>query len=177
MGYPDMMRDILAQARGDRIASLRKAIESLPIIDRLTGLYNKEYFDLRLDEEMARSRRYGNKLSLILVGTDLSGRQDQGGENRGSEKAMKVIAGIISDCLTDTIGLAFHYDQDRFAVIVPEADALEAALTADHIRKAILREKLPGVKLHAGVAQYKDHESIDELIQAADAALHGNTRE
>jgi diguanylate cyclase (GGDEF)-like protein len=177
MGYPDMMRDIMEQARREAIVNRRKALGNLPIVDRLTGLYNREYFYLRLDEEMARSRRYGNKLSLILVGTGLSGRQDQGGENRGSEKAMKVIAGIISDCLTDTIGLAFHYDQDRFAVIMPEADAQEAALTADHIRKAILREKLPGVKLHAGVAQYKDHESIDELIQAADAALHGNTRE
>jgi len=168
VGYPDMMRDILAQARGDRIASLRKAIESLPIIDRLTGLYNKEYFELRLDEEMARSRRYGNKLSLILVGTGLSGRQDHGNENRVSEEARRVIAGIISNCLADTIGLAFHYDQGKFAVIAPEADEQEAALLADQIRKAILREKMPGVKLHAGFVQYKDHESIDELIQAAD---------
>ncbi len=87
---------------------------------------------------------------------------------------MKVIAGIISDCLTDMIGLAFHYDQDRFAVIVPEADAQEAALIADHIGKAILRKKMPGVKLHAGVVQYKDHESIDELTQAADEALSKN---
>jgi PleD family two-component response regulator len=87
---------------------------------------------------------------------------------------MKVIAGIISDCLTDTIDLAFHYDQERFAVIVPEAGEQEAALTVDHIRKAILRKKMPGVKLHAGVVQYKEHESIDELIQAANAALHEN---
>jgi PleD family two-component response regulator len=35
---------------------------------------------------------------------------------------------------------------------------------------------MPSVKLHTGVVQYKDHESIDELIQAADDALHGNAR-
>ncbi len=72
MGYPDMMRDIMEQARRDAIADRRKALENLPIIDRLTGLYNREYFDLRLDEEMARSRLYGNKLSLILIDTGLS---------------------------------------------------------------------------------------------------------
>ena len=141
MGYPDMMRDIMEQARREAIVNRRKALGNLPIVDRLTGLYNREYFDLRLDEEMARSRRYGNKLSLILVGTGLSPRQDQGGENRGSEKAMKVIAGIISDCLTDTIGLAFHYDQGKFAIILPETDRQEAALIADYIRKSDPRGK------------------------------------
>lgn len=174
MGYPDMMRDIVEQARREAIVNRRKALGILPIVDRLTGLYNREYFDLRLDEEMARSRRYGNKLSLILIGTGLAPRVDQDESSPTCEKTLQVVAGIVGDCLTDTIGLAFHYDQERFAVIVPEAGAQEAALTADHIRKAILRENMPGVKLHAGIVQYKDHESIDELVQAADAALCEN---
>jgi diguanylate cyclase (GGDEF)-like protein len=174
MGYPDMMRDILAQARRDAITNRRKALENLPIVDRLTGLYNREYFDLRLDEEMVRSRLYGNRLSLILIGTGLSGRQDPGNENRVSEEDIKAISGIISDCLADTIGLVFNRDQGKFAIILPEAGEQEAALTADHIRKAILKEKIQGVNPHAGVAQYNDHENIDELIQAADDALYEN---
>jgi diguanylate cyclase (GGDEF)-like protein len=176
MGYPDMMRDILVQARREAIANRRKALEHLPIIDRPTGLYNRKYFELRLDEEMARSRLYGNRLSLILIGTGLSGRQDQGNEDQASEKAMQIIASIINDCLTDTIGLAFHDDKGTFAVIVPEAGERDAVLIADHIRKKILNEKIQRVTLHAAVVQYKDHESIDELIQAADFALHGSTR-
>ncbi|MDO9559694.1 MAG: diguanylate cyclase [Syntrophales bacterium] len=175
MGYPDMMRDILAQSRRDAIANRRKALENMSIVDRLTGLYNREYFDLRLDEEMSRSRLYGNRLSLILVGAGLSLRPDQGNESRVSEKAMQIIAGIISDCLTDTIGLAFYYDQGRFAVIMPEAGAQETASIVDHIRKRILNEKIQGVTLRADLVQYKDHESIDEMIQAADAALSENS--
>lgn len=175
MGYPDMMRDIMAQARRDAIADRRKALENLPIIDRPTGLYNREYFDLRLDEEMARSRLYGNRLSLIFIDTGLSLRGDQGRESLSGEKTMQIIAGIIGDCLTNTIGLAFHCDQGRFAVIVPEAGEQEAAWIADHIRKRIPREKMPGVKFHAGVVQYRDHETIDEMIQAADDALCENS--
>jgi diguanylate cyclase (GGDEF)-like protein len=174
MGYPDMMRDILAQARRDAIANRKKALENLPVVDRLTGLYNREYFDLRLDEEMARARLYGNNLSLIFIDTGVSLREDSENENRISEKTTKVIAEIISNCLTDTISLAFNHDQGKFAIILPEAGEQEAALTADHIRKAILKEKIQGVNPHAGVAQYNDHENIDELIQAADAALCEN---
>jgi diguanylate cyclase (GGDEF)-like protein len=176
MGYPDMMRDILEQARRDAIANRRKALENLPIVDRLTGLYNREYFDLRLDEEMARARLYGNNLSLIFIDMGVSLREDRKNENRISEKTTKAIAEIISNCLTDTINLAFHYDQGKFAVIVPEANEQEAALTADHIRKAILKEKIKGINFNAGVVQYKDHESTDELIQMADVALHENIK-
>jgi diguanylate cyclase (GGDEF)-like protein len=177
VGYPDMMRDIMAQAGQEAIANRRKALENLPIIDHTTGLYNREYFDLRLDEEMARSRLYGNRLSLILIDTSLSLRQDQGDENGVSEKAVKAIAGIIGDCLTDTIGLAFHYDPGRLAVIVPEAGEQDAVLISDHVQKRILNEKIQGMTLRAGVVQYKDHGSIDELIQAADAALDENVKE
>jgi diguanylate cyclase (GGDEF)-like protein len=174
MGYPDMMRDIVEQTRREETINRRKALANLPIVDRLTGLYNREYFAMRLDEEIARSRLYGNRLSLIFIDTGLSLREDHGDENQGSGKTTKVIAGIIGDCLTDTIGLAFHYDQGKFAVIVPEADELEAALIADHIRKRILNEKIEDVTLHSGIVQYKDQEIIDEFTIAADDALHKN---
>ncbi len=174
MGYPDMMRDIIEQARRGAIVNRKKALENLSIIDHTTGLYTRVYFDLRLDEEMARSRLYGNRLSLLMIDTGLSLWDDKGRESLNGEKAMQLIAGIIGDCLTDTIGLAFRYDQGKFAVVVPETDRHEAALTADHILKAILKEKIQGANPNAGVAQYEDHESIDELIQAADDALHEN---
>jgi diguanylate cyclase (GGDEF)-like protein len=171
-----MMRDIMGQARRDTIADRRRSLENLPIIDHMTGLYNRAYFELRLDEEMARSRLYGNRLSLILIDTSLSLRQDQGNESRVSEKAVQAIAGIIGDCLTDTIGLAFQYDPGRFAVIVPEANEQDTALIADHIRKRILNEKIQEATLRLGVDQYKDNESIDELIQAVDDALDENVK-
>lgn len=175
MGYPDMMRDILAQARRETITGRKKALETLPIIDHTNGLYNRQYFDLRLDEEMARSRLYGNRLSLILVVTGFSLQQDHGNEDRVDEKAMKAIADIIGDCLTDTIGLAFLHDPGKFAIILPEAGEQDAALIADLIRERILNEKIQGVALRTSVVQYKDHESIGELIQAADDGLYENS--
>lgn len=176
MGYPDMMRDIMEQTRRETIASRRRALENRSIVDRLTGLYSREYFNLRLDEEMARSRLYGNRLSLILVDTGLSLRDDQGKESRIGERTMQIIAGIIGKCLRDSVDLAFVYDTGKYAVIMPEKTRDEAFITADNIQATILREKLPGVIPHTGIAQYKNHEHIDELIQAADEVLQGNAR-
>lgn len=176
MGYPEMMRDIVEQTRREETINRRKALENLTIIDRLTGLYSRRYFDLRLDEEMSRSRLYGNDLSLILIDVGLSLQEDQGIENHINHKTMKVISDIVSDCLRDRIDLAFQYDKGKFAVILPEASRYEASLTADNIQKRILREKIQGVTPHTGIAQYRDHEHINELIQAADEALHENIK-
>lgn len=175
MGYPDMMRDIMAQAVREAIASRRKAIANMSIVDRLTGLYNREYFHLRLDEEMARSRQYGNKLSVILIDTGLALPGDHGRESLRAGKTMQIIAEIIGDGLTDTIGLAFLYDEGKFAIILPEADSQEAALIADNMRKRIIEEKIQGMTPHAAVVQYRDHETIDAMIPAADDALCENS--
>jgi diguanylate cyclase (GGDEF)-like protein len=174
MGYPDMMRDIMAQARREDLAALRKALEDRPIIDRATGLYSRDYFNLRLDEEMTRSRMYGKNLSLILIDAGLSRRDGNGGEDPTAEKTVQLIAGFVGDCLKDTVDLAFAYDTGKFAVILPEANMYEALMTADHIRETIIQEALPGVSPQAGIAQFRDHESVGELIGAAEEALHGH---
>lgn len=175
MGYPDMMRDILMQAKRANTADKRRALELQPIIDPATGLYSRAYFDLRLDEEMARSRLYGNKLTLMIIDTDLSMREDdRGKQGLSGERAMRILSGILLDCLKDAVDLAFVFDTGKFAVILPETTMHEAVMTADHILETILREKLPGVIPRAGIVQYGEQEDIGELIEAADEALHGN---
>lgn len=174
MGYPDMMRDILAQARRKNTAERRKALESRSIIDAATGLYSREYFHLRLDEEMARSRSYGNRLSLMLIDAGPAPAAGPVAQGRIEESRMRILSGIIRDCMKEAMELAFAYDGCKFAVIMPEATLQEASMTAEHIRQRILREQLPGVAPRAGVVQYREHEDIDELIREADEALRGH---
>jgi len=56
MDYPEMMRDVMEQIRREETRRRRKDLENMTIIDHLTGLYNQEYFHLRLNEEMITSK-------------------------------------------------------------------------------------------------------------------------
>lgn len=176
MGYPEMMRDVMEQIRREETRRRRKDLENMTIIDHLTGLYNQGYFHLRLDEEMIRSKLYGNNLSLILLAIGCSLQEHPGIEIPVDHKIMKAMSEIISDCLEDCIGLAFSCDKGKFAIILPEVNKHEAASTVYNIQKMIRKETFQNINLYAGVVQYKDQEDIDELIKSADDALYNNIK-
>jgi diguanylate cyclase (GGDEF)-like protein len=44
---------------------------SMSVIDTITGLYNREYFLERLDEEISRAYRGNHKLSILLLNVEL----------------------------------------------------------------------------------------------------------
>lgn len=176
MGYPDMMRDVLNQARREEIKEKKKSLENLMIIDNFTGLYNREYFHLRLEQEMARSKLYGNKLSLIFLGICDESQDERKSGNPASHDKMKIVSEIVSICLSDTIDLAFSYNKEKIAVILPEINKLEAVAIAQDIQRLIQKEKRGDIQLHAGVVQYNSHEYIEELIRSADDALTENMK-
>jgi diguanylate cyclase (GGDEF)-like protein len=176
MGYPEMMRDVMDQARREEIRNKKKDLENLTIIDNLTGLYNQRYFHLRLDQEMTRSKLYGSSLSLIFLEIGNSVQDDHKIGNPECHETMKVVSEIISVCLRDTINLSFLYDKEKFAVILPEINKINAADIVRNIQRLIRKEKNGGIHLHAGVAQYDNHERIEELITSADNALAENMK-
>ncbi len=55
MGYPETMRDVLEEVKGEEITRRRKELADRPIIDHVTGFSNERYFYLRLDKEIARA--------------------------------------------------------------------------------------------------------------------------
>ena len=174
MGYPDMMRDIMDHARREEIKKKKKSLENMTIIDNLTGLYNQKYFHLRLDQEMLRSKLYGNNLSLIFLGICDESQDEGKSGNPACHDKMKVVSEIVSICLSDTIDLAFSYNKEKIAVILPEINKVGAVAIVQDIQRLIQKEKWVDIQLHAGVVQYNSHEYIEELIRSADDALTEN---
>ena len=172
MGYPEMMRDVMEQIRREEIRKRRQEIENITIIDHVTGLYNRGYFHLRLDEEMLRSKLYGNNLSLIFLDVVISSDEDCKIGNAIDHKTTKAISEIISVCLRDGMNLTFLYDKGKFAIILPEVNKHEANLTAFRIRKMIRKANIKNVNTRTGIVQYDNDEHAEELIKSANDALY-----
>ena len=47
-----------------------KALRRLSSMDRMTGVYNRGYFDERLSAEMSRARRQSEPLALVMLDVD-----------------------------------------------------------------------------------------------------------
>lgn len=58
----------LARLLGQALEALEKARRE-GLVDSLTGVYNRNYMEKRLEEELARARRKGRPFSLVLVDT------------------------------------------------------------------------------------------------------------
>lgn len=155
------------------------------IADYLTGWYNKRYLQARLREEIARARRYGTPLSLLVLDLDhfreVNDRCGQlGGDAAIREVAMRIEAEVRSS------DAAARFEGNVFALLLPGAGADEARIVADRIRKSVSATPVAigaGVSqvltLSAGIAtlgpdgQESDLKSCAErLIAEADAALY-----
>ena len=155
------------------------------IADYLTGWYNKRYLQARLREEIARARRYGTPLSLLVLDLDHFREVNDRCGQLGGDAAIREVATRI-EAEVRSSDAAARFDGNVFALLLPGAGADEARIVADRIRKsvsatpvAIGAEVSQVLTLSAGIAALgpegaeSDLKSCAErLIAEADAALY-----
>jgi len=113
-----------------------QSLVNLASTDRLTGLRNRLYFDLIVEEEMLRSDRYNHPVSLILFDLDLFKLvNDTHGHAVGDDVLIET-AHVAKQCLRKTDILA-RWGGEEFAILMPETDITGAFIVAEKIRIAL----------------------------------------
>ncbi|MDR0821435.1 MAG: diguanylate cyclase [Oscillospiraceae bacterium] len=144
------------------IVDQHREIESLNMIDPVTGLANETKFQYSLGREWERYRRGGGLISLILIQID---EYRAYAENFGAPAADMVIASvadIISAAAKRPFDLVAYLDDGKFAVLLPETDADGSEKVADIIRGKFDREPNGG--------RHAEHERITLSLGIADIA-------
>jgi diguanylate cyclase (GGDEF)-like protein len=122
--------------------------ERLGTTDELTSLYNRRHFDRSLEEEMGRARRYGHKLSVVVMKASVaSSAASQIVTEMG--KALKQVSRG-TDCVA-------RYSGDEFRILLPHTGADEAHIAAERLRNAVERHatsRRRGVTVNVGVATF-----------------------
>ena len=162
------------------IAHLRELLEGgaaelreLAASDPLTGVGNYRCLHERLEYELARHRRDGGALALLLIDLD---RFKQVNERRGHVAGDDVLRRVASTLLEavrsqDTVA---RQGGDEFAVLAPETDAAGAAMLAARIRDRLSRVQFAGdcVGATVGWSIYPaDGCTASELLARADELL------
>lgn len=145
--------------------------------DRLTGLLNRRAFDDALAEAFARRRRLDEPAALLMLDLDHFKRvNDSYGHAAGDEVLCCVVGAMLSSLRQ--IDKIFRIGGEEFAVLLPGADRVAAATTAERIRKTIAETpaKIGGrdlsVTVSVGIALTLGAVNADGLVRAADAALY-----
>jgi diguanylate cyclase (GGDEF)-like protein len=164
------------------------ATERSAITDKLTGLYNRAFFDASLRRELKRARRYGLAFSLVMLDLDdFKLVNDNHGHLVGDE-ALARLADVIRASVRE-IDVACRYGGEEFALILPETSRTGAYIVSERIRmdakEMFDRKPLgsgPGARssmsVSGGIAIYPtDSNSAEGLIRMADKALYRSKHE
>jgi diguanylate cyclase (GGDEF)-like protein len=156
----------------------------LATVDGLTGLYVRSFFNVRLEEEVKRVRRYGGKFSLLVMDIDHFKKfNDTYGHQTGDE-VIKLVARTLKDCIRIGIDVPGRFGGEELVVFLPETDAVGATVVAERIRERIEHASLTGpagevlkVTISLGVATFPEMgDTAVGLFDHADQALYTSKR-
>lgn len=169
--HPKMREPVLVEVQ----LLLQK--EKGALVDELTGLYNRRYFNDTIHREVERFKRFGQLFSLIMLDVDrFKPLNDTYGHVAGDE-ALKAVAKALHDTARD-IDHVVRFGGDEFVLILPHTDCDPAVEVAERLRRTVEKLRVPvGNKLvtltvSQGVACFPgDANTARELLHRADQAL------
>ncbi len=132
---PFEMAELKARVRSAlRIQQLLRMLSQRAQLDGLTALWNRLYFDQRLQAEVSEVRRHGQQLSLILCDIDhFKTVNDRYGHPFGDEVLAHFSSILMGGRASD---IPCRYGGEEFGIILPNTTAVDALEVAERFRAA-----------------------------------------
>lgn len=152
-------------------------VERLSVTDSLTCLYNRRKFFEELMREWERARRYGSRLSLIMLDLDhFKDVNDTHGHQVGDD-VLRATSEVLTASTRKTDVVA-RYGGEEFIVLLTETGPEGALEVAERIRRGVARAQVskakPDLRCTAslGVTTFRPTAPVDKLVSEADEALY-----
>lgn len=155
-----------------------KELQDLAFVDPLTKVFNRNYWIQRFEEELVRSERRGQPLSLLMVDIDhFKAYNDTYGHLVGDE-VLRMVAQVVRSCLREVDALG-RFGGEEFGVLLPDTDEAGANYVAERIRMMVEQldlgqpgSPIGGLTISIGVSCAAGRRySVEELIRQSDMAL------
>ena len=159
------------------------------LIDTLTGVNNRRFFDQRIGEEMDRVQRSGENLSCLFLDIDFFKLVNDTYGHQVGDRVLTAVANEIRSQLRNNDVLA-RYGGEEFVSLLSGASEQKAIEVGERIRQRVeshsvetADEKFVKVTISVGVATFDPEISVDDqkaegswLIESADHALYDAKR-
>ncbi|TYB88862.1 MAG: GGDEF domain-containing protein [Kosmotoga sp.] len=156
-----------------RLKRANKLLKEKSVRDSLTGLFNHKYMNERLKDELKRSRRYNEPLSVALFDLDDFKRINDTYGHQIGDKVLRIISKTILNNIRE-VDMAFRYGGEEFLLLFPNTVLSSAVKVCERIKKELASANYNidfKVTLSGGVVQWSG-ENINELVKNVDSLLY-----
>ena len=147
-------------------------------VDPVTNLFNRRYFQVRLDEELQRSKRHQIPIALLLIDVDdFKAVNDSAGHLAG-DVVLRDLGEILRSCVR-VFDVCARFGGEEFVIIMPGGTKENAFRIAERIRRRVeayhptepSMERLR-ITVSIGFAVSSASTAVSELLDLSDKALY-----
>ena len=146
-------------------------------VDPLTGIPNRLAYEERLEQEVARWKRFATPLVLVMWDIDLFKKVNDNFGHRAGDKVLRTIARTLESSIRETDFVA-RYGGEEFVQLMTGSSLEECLQVVEKIREAIkktgfhFRNQAITITASCGLAEFRDGDSVEQWFERADKALY-----
>lgn len=165
------------------INRLQAELREQAVRDGLTNLFNRRYLDETLERELARARREGYPLALVMIDIDHFKQLNDTYGHQAGDKVLRELAALLwSEVRAEDVPC--RYGGEEFVVLLPRMPLEVALERAEGWRRTFQAMHIPfgdfqlDTTISCGLAAYPEHaRTSDDLLRCCDEALYKAKRQ
>ncbi|MGE4382995.1 MAG: cache domain-containing protein [Arcobacter sp.] len=159
----------------------KKHIEHLSITDELTRLYNRRFFNTKINEEINRAKRENNCISLLILDIDYFKQYNDTYGHQKGDVALEDVARLLKNKTNRASDFAFRLGGEEFAIIttLEKEKAIEfAQILRTEVENLKIEHKASDISKHLTISiglvskNANEVENSDKLYKEADDNLY-----
>ena len=149
--------------------------EEMSVIDHLTGIYNRAKFEVELQKEIDRVKRYGSEtFSVLFFDVDHFKQVNDNYGHAAGDYVLQEICQTVSKRmrLTDIVA---RWGGEEFVAILPSTNQDKAKVVAEKLRETIFNmtfDEVGHVTCSFGVGEFHQDDTFHSVILRVDKAMY-----
>jgi len=159
-----------------------KELKDMTIIDSLTGLFNRGFFDVTLNKTIAKAKRQGESVSLIIADIDHFKLFNDNYGHLVGDKVLTTTSNILKNGVRES-DVVCRYGGEEFGIILSNTNWEDALGVAYKLNRKVANCPIGfkngskkmydvSVNISVGVDQFKENDSVKGLIGRVDGFLY-----
>ncbi len=148
------------------------------IHDKLTGLFNRPYFDQTYRQQIALAKRYKDDFTVLFIDIDNFKEINDSYGHLAGDEALRKVGEIINQQKRDS-DVAARYGGEEFVLLLTHTDNVSGFIFAERLRQAIEKLKISyqdqciQLTISGGIASFPfNSKDPEQLLKMADSAVY-----